>query len=513
MLSPRLSRLLVLLLLLASAAGFFISQDTLLLRDLPSLNVDDFPPDFILGAGTSAYQVEGAIAEDGKSPSIWDTFAHAGNVVDKSNADVSVDQYHKYKEDVKLMSDVGLDAYRFSISWPRLIPNGRGVVNPKGLQYYNNLINELIQHDIQPLATLYQFDLPQILEDEYGGWLSPEIVVDFTAYADVCFREFGDRVGHWTTINQPNIMAISSYDNGFFPPRRCTVGFGFNCTGGNSSVEPYIAAHHTLLAHASAAALYRQNYQAKQKGLIGMNFYGMWFIPFSNSTADVQATQRVLDFYNGWILNPLVFGDYPEIMRKNAGSRLPSFTKSESQRVKGSYDFIGLNHYITGYAQDDPDGPKRKIKDFDADIDWNQIVPTSTPTTPFGLQALLEYLKDRYGNPPVYIQENGKGLPFNETLNDTARVEYISGYINATLNAIRNGANVKGYIMWSFLDVFEFLSGYLQRYGLYHVDFEDEALTRQPKLSARWYSNLLKKKNEARIRKIGQQSNNGHPIQ
>ncbi|KAL5983750.1 hypothetical protein ACLOJK_017841 [Asimina triloba] len=215
--------------------------------------------------------------------------------------------------------------------------------------------------------------------------------------------------------------------------------------------------------------------------------------------------------YNCRLLNPLVFGDYPEVMRKNAGSRLPSFTKSESRRVKGSFDFIGVNHYITGYAQDDPDGPRRKIRDFNVDMDnesSGQILPMGMPAAPFGLQGLLEYLKDHYGNPPVYIHENGKGLPYNETLNDTARVEYISGYINATLNAIRNGANVKGYIVWSFLDVFEFLSGYLQRYGLYHVDFEDEALTRQPKLSARWYSNLLKKKNEARIRKIGQQSNN-----
>ncbi|KAL5983747.1 hypothetical protein ACLOJK_017838 [Asimina triloba] len=473
---------------------------------------------------------------------------------DKSTGDVTADEYHKYKEDVKLMSVMGLDAYRFSISWSRLIPSttsflaqqllhadGRGAVNPKGLQYYNNLINELISNGIQPHVTIYHLDLPQIIEDKYGGWLSPKIVEDFSAYADVCFREFGDRVTHWTTINQANILAIASYDNGFFPPQRCSAGFGFNCTGGNSSVEPYIAAHHTLLAHASAAALYREKYQAKQKGLIGMNFYGMWFMPFSDSTADVEATQRALDFNNGWILHPLVFGDYPEVMRKNVGSRLPSFTKSQSQLVKGSCDFIGLNHYITAYALDDPDGPKRQIRDFNSDIfakytcmnlthgfnciavskdstPTGAVVPMNLPAVPSGLQGLLEYMRDRYGNPPVYVHENGKSGFFNETLNDTARAEYIGEYINATLNAIRNGANAKGYFVWSFLDVFEYLGGYLQRYGLYHVDFEDENRTRRPKLSAHWFSKLLKEKKADRIRKMGQQQQSMamahlHPIQ
>ncbi|EHA8589894.1 putative Beta-glucosidase 21 [Cocos nucifera] len=222
---------------------------------------EDFPQDFVFGAGTSAYQVEGAAAGDGRSPCIWDTFTHAGRMPDKSTGDVASDGYHKYEEDVKLMTETGLEAYRFSISWSRLLPNGRGALNPKGLDFYNNLINDLLKHGIQPHVTLYHLDLPQVLEDEYGGWLSPKIADDFTAYAEVCFREFGDRVSHWTTITEPNVMAIASYDTGTFPPGRCSYPFGINCTAGNSTTEPYIAVHNVLLAHASAVKLYRTKYQ------------------------------------------------------------------------------------------------------------------------------------------------------------------------------------------------------------------------------------------------------------
>ncbi|XP_058083749.1 beta-glucosidase 22-like isoform X2 [Magnolia sinica] len=509
------SSLCLLLLLALSEAGY--SQYT------PKLSREDFPPDFVLGAGTSAYQAEGAAAEDGRTPSIWDTYTHAGKMLDKSTADVTADQYHKYKEDVKLMSEMGLDAYRFSISWSRLLPHGRGAVNPKAVQYYNNLINELISHGIQPHVTIHHLDLPQILEDEYDGWLSPKIVEDFTAYADVCFREFGDRVAHWTTLNQPNIIGVASYDSGVFPPQRCSYPFGFNCTAGNSTVEPYIAVHHSLLAHASAAALYREKYQGKQKGFIGLNVYSLWFIPFTNSTADVKATQRAFDFYNGWIVHPVVFGDYPEIMKKIAGSRIPSFTRSESERVKGSIDFLGVNHYLTAYVQDDSNGPKSNVRDFNEDIfatfrfskddiPSRRIIPINAPAFPSGLQSLLEYYKNDYGNPPIYIQENGLGGPFNESFNDTARVEYISGFLNATLSAIRNGSNTKGYIVWSFLDVFELFAGYMQRYGLCHVDFDDKARSRKPKFSAHWYANLLKKRKEMKIEMATQQGMT-HPTQ
>ncbi|KAL0923983.1 hypothetical protein M5K25_004778 [Dendrobium thyrsiflorum] len=260
---------------------------------------EDFPSDFVFGAGTSAFQYEGAWAEDGRTPSIWDTFTHAG-LVGESITDVASDGYHKYKGDITLMSDTGLEAYRLSISWPRLLPKGRGPVNPKGLEYYNKVIDVLIKHGIQPHITLHHLDIPQVLQDEYGGWLSRKFIDDFKELADVCFREFGDRVSYWTTMNEPNINAMSSFDYGYFPPNRCSLPFGDNCTRGNSTVEPYSAAHNMILAHSAVVELYRQKYQAIQKGQIGINIYSIWFTPLTSSTEDAFATKTTLDFILGW---------------------------------------------------------------------------------------------------------------------------------------------------------------------------------------------------------------------
>ncbi|KDP28152.1 hypothetical protein JCGZ_13923 [Jatropha curcas] len=456
---------------------------------------EDFPPGFVFGAATSAYQVEGAAKEDGRTPSVWDTFSNGGG-------DVAVDQYHKYKEDVKLMAETGLEGYRFSISWSRLIPNGRGPVNPKGLQYYNNLINELISHGIQAHVTLLNYDHPQALEDEYGGWISRKMVKDFTNYADVCFREFGDRVSTWTTINEPNIFAVGGYDQGITAPGRCSFPFGFNCSKGNSSYEPYLAGHHMLLAHASTVRLYRKKYQRKQDGTIGVNLYAFWLLPLTNSTEDVTATQRAIDFYFGWFLDPLVFGDYPEIMKKNVDSRLPVLTKQESKLVKGAFDFVGLIHYTTVYAKDNPDSLKFEYRDFGTDMAVTQLLdadnpysifPEKLPIRPWGLQGVLEYIKQTYGNPAVYIHENGQVTPHNFSLEDTPRVEYLQAYIGGVLDAIRNGSDTRGYFVWSFLDVFELLgNGFGSSYGLYFVDVEDPDLRREAKQSAHWYSNFLK---------------------
>ncbi|MCL7024251.1 hypothetical protein MKW94_001030 [Papaver nudicaule] len=476
----------------------------------PKFSRDDFPSDFVFGAGTSAYQVEGAAAEDGRSPCIWDTYTHQGKMADNSTADVASDEYHKYKEDVKLMSELGLEAYRFSISWSRLIPNGRGAINPKGLKYYNNLINELISHGIQPYVTLYHLDLPQILEDEYAGWLSPKIIEDFTAYADVCFREFGDRVLYWTTMNEPNSMSTASYDMGIWPPQRCSypAGGDINCTAGNSSTEPYRVVHNALLAHASAASIYKEKYQGKQKGMIGLSTYVFWGTPSTNSTLDIIATQRAKDFTIGWLINPLIYGDYPDIMREKVGSRLPFFTKQESKRIKRSWDFIGLNHYNTVYIEDDPnDSSKTGLSDYWADMSVKMTGTKDSKPNPSGLLSLLNYIKDSYGNPLVHVQENGYGEPHNESLDDIARINYVSGFIENTLKAIRNGANVKGYFVWSFLDVFELLSGYQSRYGLVHVNFGDKHLKRTPKSSALWYSNFLKQKKN-NLQEIHIQKNN-----
>ncbi|XP_072971813.1 beta-glucosidase 31-like isoform X2 [Typha angustifolia] len=472
---------------------------------------DDFPPGFTFGAGTSALQVEGATTEDGRKPSIWDDYIRAGKVADKSNADIAADQYHKYKEDVKIMHEMGLDAYRFSIAWPRLIPDGRGAVNPKGLQYYNNLIDELVSYGIEPHVTIYHFDLPQALQDEYKGLLSPKIIYDYTAYADVCFREFGDRVKNWVTVNEPNVEPLGGYDVGFLPPERCSYPFGFqSCEEGNSMTEPYTIAYHLLLAHASAVSLYREKYQAKQGGKIGITLLGWWYEPYTQSPEDIAAAKRMIDFHIGWFLHPLVYGTYPDIMRKNAGSRLPSFTTEQSNKIKGSFDFIGFNHYIVFYVQADLSSLNLERRDYylDAAVKTQLVTGTSskgiflknnkgiTPE-PWALQKMLEHLKVNYGNPPIMIHENGDGEAVDtknagKSYYDEFRAIFIQEYMKALLLSIKNGSNVQGYFVWSFIDTFEFEFGYTSRFGLVGVDFNDTNRTRYRRYSGDWYSDFLK---------------------
>ncbi|XP_018720841.2 beta-glucosidase 11 isoform X3 [Eucalyptus grandis] len=471
-----------------------------------------------------------------------------------ATGDVACDGYHKYKEDVQLMAETGLDAYRFSISWSRLIPHGRGPVNPKGLRYYNNLINELIKSGIQPHITLYHFDLPQELEDEYGGWVSRKIIEDFTAYADVCFREFGDRVQYWSTVNEPNIFAIGGYDQGIAPPRRCSPPFAFNCTKGNSSTEPYLAVHNILLAHALVAKLYREKYkvcrlvtemscasfpasyvfvassilrgqyvlpfdmikrkesilsgfgaltlvlQLKQQGFIGLSVYVFGIYPFTNSTEDLTAVQRASDFFIGWLVHPLIYGDYPRAMKQNVGSRLPAFTPLELKQVKGSADFLGLIYYTSITIKDKSSSLEEEPRDFNRDMGVEFITNVNAsqifeePIMPEGLQQVLEYFKQVYGNPPLLIYENGRQTRRNTTLRDTERISYIHAHIGAVLDSVRNGSNTIGYFTWSFLDVLELLAGFESSFGHYYVDLGDPDLKRYPKLSADWYAQFLKGK-------------------
>ncbi|XP_050289351.1 beta-glucosidase 11-like [Quercus robur] len=382
------------------------------------------------------------------------------------------------------MVDTGLEAYRFSISWSRLIPNGRGPVNPKGLQYYNNLINELISNGIQPHVTLHHSDLPQALEDEYRGWLNRNIVYDFTAYADVCFRKFGDRVLHWTTMNEGNVFAVGGYNNGSLPPQHCSLPFGVNCTRGNSSTEPYLASHNILLAHTSAARLYKEKYQDKQHGFIGINLLAFWFIPLTNKTEDAIATQRAKDFLIG----------YDDLLGI-AGSRLPVFTNLESNQVKGSFDLLGLNYYFGLYIKDNSSKLSMEVRDFFTDMAIEvSACLTQFPIVPSALQELLQYFKQAYGNPPIYIHESGQRTRRISSLEDEQRVNYLHGHIGALLDALRNGSNARGYFQWALLDVLELLDGYVSSYRLYYVDLDDPDLKRQPKLSAHWYSHFLKSK-------------------
>ncbi|CAA7049799.1 unnamed protein product [Microthlaspi erraticum] len=443
----------------------------------------DFPEGFAFGAGASAYQWEGAVNEDGRKPSVWDTLVHSRNT---SNGDITCDGYHKYKEDVQLMVETGLNAYRFSISWSRLIPNGRGHVNPKGLQFYKNFIQQLVNHGIEPHVTLYHDDHPQSIEDEYGGWLNRRMIKDFTAYADVCFREFGSNVKFWTTINEANIYSIGGYGNGFTPPGRCSPP---GCSSGNSSTEPYIVGHNLLLAHASVSRLYKRKYKDIQGGSVGISIFLLGFKPSTSSKDDELALQRAKAFYFGWILGPLTFGDYPDEMKTAVGLRLPVFSEEESEQVKGSSDFIGIMQYLAATVANMKSKPSHP--DFDSDMGAfvNLIGNYSAfnekyAVVPWAMEAVLDHIKQSYGNPPLYILEND--------LQDTPRIEYLQAYIGAVLKSIRNGSNTRGYFVWSFMDLFELLTGYDYSYGLYSVNFSDPHRKRSPKLSAHWYSAFLK---------------------
>ncbi|KAF8378817.1 hypothetical protein HHK36_030166 [Tetracentron sinense] len=265
-----------------------------------NINRGSFPAGFAFGTASSAYQYEGAVKADGRGLTIWDTFSYSfGKIADFSNGDVAVDQYHRFTEDIQLMKDMGMDAYRFSIAWSRIFPNGSGEINQAGIDHYNRLINALIAKGIEPYVTIYHWDLPQALEDKYTGWLSPNIIKDFATYAETCFQKFGDRVKHWITFNEPHNYAIQGYDVGLEAPGRCSILLRLFCRAGNSATEPYIVAHNVLLSHATVADIYRKKYKKQQHGSVGISLDVVWYEPRSNSTDDIKAAHRAQDFQFG----------------------------------------------------------------------------------------------------------------------------------------------------------------------------------------------------------------------
>ncbi|KAL3522031.1 hypothetical protein ACH5RR_014865 [Cinchona calisaya] len=468
-----------------------------------------FPSNFFFGTASSSYQYEGAFSSYGKGLSNWDIFSHeAGNILDGSNGDIAVDQYHHYLEDLDLMEDLGLNSYRFSISWARILPKGRfGNVNMAGIKHYNKLIDALLHKGIYPFVSLTHYDIPQELEDRYGAWLSPKVQDDFRYYADVCFKYFGDRVKYWVTFNEPNVAAIRGYRSGIYPPSRCSASFG-NCSTGDSLEEPLIAAHNIILSHAAAVSTYQTKYQKTQGGSIGIVVNAIWFEPISNSSKDKLAAERAQSFYMNWFLDPIIFGRYPVEMQQILGSQLPAFSRKDLNKMKSGIDFIGINHYTSFYAKDCmysqcEQGPgvsrsegyylRTAFKDgipigVTTEVDWLYVHP-------LGMEKIVTYIKERYNNTPMFITENGYGELNNpnssvkDFLNDYRRVEYMNSYLDFLALAISKGADVRGYFAWSLLDNFEWISGYTVRFGLHHVDYG--TLERTPKISAIWFKQFI----------------------
>ncbi|KAG6514156.1 hypothetical protein ZIOFF_024497 [Zingiber officinale] len=449
----------------------------------------------------------GAYLEGNKSLNNWDVLSHIpGKIKDGRNGDIADDHYHRYMEDIELMHELGINSYRFSISWSRVLPRGQfGDVNPVGIEFYNRLIDAVLLKGIQPFVTLNHFDIPQELEDRYGSWLSSHIQEDFRYFAEVCFREFGDRVKFWITFNEPNLFLKFAYQIGRYPPSRCSEPYG-NCQSGDSEREPYIAARNVILSHAIAVDIYRKKYQVKQGGSIGIVVTSKWFEPLTNSTADCLAAERALAFEAPWILDPILRGAYPQQMLEILGSRLPPFTLEEKKfLLQNKLDFIGINHYASNYVKDcmlsscNLDGYGRDALVITTESKDGKLIGDETGlatfnSVPYGIEKMVLYIMERYKNVPTYITENGyaqqsQGLSKEELLNDTERVKYISSYLDYLSSAIRQGADVRGYFCWTLLDNFEWVFGYTLNFGLYHVDFQTQRRT--AKLSAKWYKKFL----------------------
>lgn len=447
----------------------------------------NFPKNFTWGVATSAWQIEGAHRTDGKGPSIWDAFAQIpGRIHAGETAEIACDHYHRFREDVALMASLDIPAYRFSISWPRLMPTGlmhRGGVNADGVRFYSDLIDTLLEHGIKPWVTLYHWDLPLALEMERDGWLNPSIADDFVEYARLCFASFGDRVKHWITFNEPWVTCTHGYGLGTFAPGR------------TSSTEPYLAGHNILRSHAKAVQCYRNEF-AHQKGMIGITNNCDWREPLTDSAEDKAAAERANQFFLGWFADPVFkSGDYPKLMRDRLGERLPCFTALERSSLLGSSDFFGLNHYSTVYAAE----PCTATPDDDThvrlstDPEWD-LTNFKWPIVPWGCRKLLEWITARYNHPPIFITENGCAMDdvvaADGTVHDSDRIAFYQGYLEACDQAISNGVDLRGYFAWSLMDNMEWASGYQHRFGLVHVD--RDTLVRTPKQSAHWYSGLIR---------------------
>ncbi|KAF7924634.1 uncharacterized protein EAE97_010585 [Botrytis byssoidea] len=458
------------------------------------------PKDFTWGFATASYQIEGAPEEDGRGPSIWDTFCKIpGKIADGSSGDVACDSYHRVPEDIALLKLTGAKAYRFSISWSRIIPLGgrNDPVNPKGIAYYTRLVDDLLKEGITPFVTLFHWDLPDNLDKRYGGLLNKEeFVKDYAHYARVLFEAI-PQVKNWITFNEPWCSSILGYSTGLFAPGHTSDRSKSDV--GDSSREPWTVGHNLLIAHGAAVKIYREEFKAKDGGQIGITLNGDGVYPWDTSDPkDVEAAERKLEFSISWFADPIYHGKYPDSMRAQLGDRLPTFTDDEIALVKGSNDFYGMNHYTANYIRHKTTEPEEN--DFLGNLELlfeNKQGDNIGPETqsvwlrpnPQGFHDLILWISKRYGFPTIYITENGTSLlrendiPYPDILKDTFRADYFRDYIRAMASAVEKGADVRGYLGWSLMDNFEWAEGYETRFGVTYVDYEG-GQRREPKESA-----------------------------
>ena len=438
-----------------------------------------FPDDFIWGVAASAYQIEGAWKEDGRSESIWDRFTHTPyHVLGGENADRACMHYHRMPADVALMKQLGFPYYRFSISWPRIVPGGEGRPNQKGLDFYDRLVDELRRSGIEPHVTLYHWDLPQALQDK-GGWVNRETTERFADYARIVFDRFADRVSFWSTQNEPWVTAFLGYARGIHAPGICDYS------------QAYQVAHHLLLAHAKAVQIFRQGNYPGQIGLV-LNLNG--FTPATDREEDQAATQRVQDETHSLFLDPIFRGEYPRRLFDFIGSHQPVIRAGDLDLIRTPIDYLGVNYYNTDQVAFDVAGGLNKalITPYSSG-GWGQT-DMKWGIHPLGLKSELLRLKDEYGNPKVYITENGCAMPDQpdekEFVADWDRINYIRSHLQALNAAMQEGANVHGYFLWSIFDNFEWERGFGPRFGLVRVNYESFART--PKQSAYWFGEVIR---------------------
>ncbi|XP_059050571.1 myrosinase 1-like [Achroia grisella] len=458
------------------------------------------PDNIKFAVASAAYQIEGAWNAADKSPSIWDTFCQKpGAIMDGTNGEDTCKSYEYYKRDIEMIKFLGVSVYRFSISWPRLLPDGfANKISKEGTEYYNNLINGLIENGIEPVATMYHWDLPQKLQD-LGGWANPDIAVWFEDYARVLYELFGDRVKTWITLNEPKQFAVFGYGMSRFAP-------ALNMGG----IAEYLVAKNLLLAHARAWHLYDKEFRSTQKGVCGITIATDYREGETDSPDDVIAGKEAMDFEVGLYSHPIfsTAGGFPESVIRLVGqksakqgyprSRLPELSTKEIKFIKGTSDFYGFNHYSTKFfTRNTYKQGMFPVPSYDDDLDavfsikdYKPAAVIHSTAIPWGMRKALKWVKDNCNDPEIMIFENGFG-DLGGT-DDVDRISYLTRYIDAMLDAIEvDKCNITVYTVWSLMDNFEWCSGLSIKFGIFETDYEDEERKRRPKCSAFWFRHLV----------------------